>query len=205
MEIDRRLRELWAASDLTATATLALRTYGPEIMGFLHATHRDEADAADVFSSFCHDMWVGLPKFAWHSSFRTWAYVLARHASLRARRKSGRRSRVERVASRPSELGKVEARVRTDTLAFLKTEVRDRFRALREGLLEDDQLLLVLRVDRQLDYKDIARVLAEPGAVLSDDELTREAARLRKRFQLVKAMLRKAGREAGLVTTDEAT
>jgi RNA polymerase sigma-70 factor, ECF subfamily len=205
MEIEKRLRDLRQTGDLTGTATLALRTYGPEIMGFLCAIHREENDAADVFSSFCHDMWVGLPKFAWESSFRTWAYVLARHASLRARKKNSRRARVERVASQPSKLGEIEARVRTDTLAFLKTQARDRFRTLREGLSEEDQLLLVLRVDRQLDYKDLARILSEPTALLDDDALKREAARLRKRFQLVKANLREAGRAAGLVaTTDEA-
>ena len=53
---------------------------------------------------------------------------------------------------------------------------------------------------RRLSWNDLAQVLHEDeGAPLEGAALTREAARLRKRFQLVKERLYEMGREAGLL------
>ena len=65
----------------------------------------------------------------------------------------------------------------------------DRLREIRQTLPPEDQMLLVLRIERELDWKDLCRVM-NPEAELGDDELTRESARLRKRFQGVKERLR---------------
>ena len=91
--------------------------------------------------------------------------------------------------------------VRTETLAFLRTEKRTRLQALRDSLPEEDRMLLVLRVDRQLAWNDLARVLheADEGTPLDDAAIAREAARLRKRFQVLKEKLVEAGRREGLV------
>ncbi len=88
--------------------------------------------------------------------------------------------------------------MRTQTKAFLRTENKTRLQELRDSLPEEDRMLLVLRVDRGLAWNDLARILSEgddgaetaglPG--LSDPSIAREAARLRKRFQLVKDRLR---------------
>lgn len=62
----------------------------------------------------------------------------------------------------------------------------------------------MLRVDRQLAWTDLARVLHEDDdAALEGKALEREAARLRKRFQLVKERLYEMGRRAGLVSPGE--
>jgi RNA polymerase sigma-70 factor (ECF subfamily) len=84
----------------------------------------------------------------------------------------------------------------------LRTDVKDRFSALRESLDPDDRTLLVLRVDRSLEWKEIARVTLgceSPDAA----ELVREADRLKKRFQLLKEELRRRARETGLTTESE--
>jgi RNA polymerase sigma-70 factor (ECF subfamily) len=76
--------------------------------------------------------------------------------------------------------------------------VKDGWRSLRESLDPDDRALLVLRVDRKLPCKDIARVTLgseSPDAA----KLVREADRLKKRFQLLKDDLRRRAREAGLL------
>lgn len=196
---EERISAFWRSGDLSAAATLTLRAFGPEILGVIRALHRDEDEAREVFGAFAHDLWVGLPGFAWACSMRTWAFVLARSASARHRGKTARRGRVE-IAARSSEIEAVAEEVRTGTLPYLRTEARDRFRALREQLSHEEQELLVLRVDRRLDWRDLARVIHDgDGATLDDDVLTREAARLRKRFQLVKDKLREAGRDAGLL------
>jgi hypothetical protein len=51
-----------------------------------------------------------------------------------------------------------------------------------------------LRIDRDLAWRDIAKIL---GA--EDDALDREAARLRKRFQFVKERLHALGKARGLI------
>ena len=58
----------------------------------------------------------------------------------------------------------------------------------RRQLDEDDQTLLVLRVDRNLAWRDIALVLL--GEEADPEDVTRKAATLRKQFERVKERLR---------------
>jgi RNA polymerase sigma-70 factor, ECF subfamily len=180
-------------------AALAIRGYGGEIFGFLRALHRDEEDAAEVFARFSERLVRDILTFRGGSSFRTWAYALARHASLNYRRDAGRRERRQRPLPEGSELPALAEQARSATTSYLRTERRARFNALRESLPAEDQELLVLRVDRGLSWNDLARVLHDGPSTLSDEELKREAARLRKRFQLLKTRLLALGREAGVV------
>jgi RNA polymerase sigma-70 factor (ECF subfamily) len=199
-ELERQVREACNRGDLSAAVKLALNGYGPEFLGFLFAVHANEADANDAFSEVAEALWRGLPGFAWDSSLRTWAYAIARNVLRTSRRNAARRERrAPRVGD--SALEQVAEQVRTQTLAFLRTEKRTQLQALRDALSEEDRMLLVLRVNRQLAWSDLARVLAEetPGTPLDDAALTRETARLRKRFQLVKDRLRELARREGLV------
>src|SRR5258706_16459579 len=90
--LEGEIRRNCEGGDFEAATTVALRGYGPEILGFLAATHRNEADANEVFSDFCEGVWKSLPSFAWQSSFRTWAYTIARRASMRLIRAPVRRA-----------------------------------------------------------------------------------------------------------------
>jgi RNA polymerase sigma-70 factor (ECF subfamily) len=190
------VQALCERGDLEGAATLTLRGLGGEILGFLRAVHRDETVADDVFSAFAEGLWRSLPGFAWSSTLRTWAYAIARNASRMERRGTGRRER-RGVRLESSALENVAAAVRTETLTFLRTDKRSRLEALREALSPEDRELLVLRVDRGLAWNDLARVLAEEGA-LDEAEVAREAARLRKRFQLLKERLRVMARGPGV-------
>ncbi|MBV8758057.1 MAG: sigma-70 family RNA polymerase sigma factor [Deltaproteobacteria bacterium] len=174
-------------------ATRALELYGGELFGFLINYVGNESDADEVFSQVGEDLWKGLPAFGFRCSVRTWLYVLARHAAARYRRSPWRRAR-----EGDSQLDQAIAKARTGTAPWLQTEVKDRWRALREGLDPDDRLLLVLRVDRDLPWEDCARVTLEEEAP-DAAALTREAARLRKRFQIVKDDLRTRAKQAGLI------
>jgi RNA polymerase sigma-70 factor (ECF subfamily) len=167
---------------MKATATTALREYGPEVLGFLVATLRNHEEAAEVYAQFCEDLWAGLPRFRWESSLRTWAYALARHAAYAARRDPHRRRRVG-LSEHPA-LAEIEVAVRTATAKYLRSDVKNRVSHLRESLEPDDQMLLILRVDRRMSWNDVALVMGgagEPGP---------RAATLRKRFERVKERLR---------------
>jgi RNA polymerase sigma-70 factor (ECF subfamily) len=79
-----------------------------------------------------------------------------------------------------------------------RTEIKDGFSAIRESLEPDDRILLTLRVDRDLPWDDVARVMLD-GDDPDSETLKRECDRLRKRFQLLKTELRKRAQEAGLL------
>jgi len=194
MEQEARIAACLRAGDLYGAATLSVEVYGPEVLGFLVTLLRDEQDASEAFSQACEDLWKGLARFEGRSSFRTWFYTLARHAAARLRRSPQRAAR-RRVPL--SEISELAAGVRSRTLPFLRGEVKHRLAEIRDALDESDRALLVLRVDRDMDWKDIARVFS-PG-IDSEQELARVSARLRKRFQLVKEEIRERAQELGLL------
>jgi RNA polymerase sigma-70 factor (ECF subfamily) len=173
-----------------ATVEQVLGDHGAEIFGWLLATLPSETEAADAFSLFSEDLWKSLARHAGRCSMRTWCYMLARHAVSRVL-EARRTGRAMPLCEAP--ISGVVAQVRDATLSYLRTDVKQRVRSLREQLDPDDQLLLVLRVDKDLGWRDIA--IAMVGIDAGEPELARHAARLRKRFERVKAQLRQlAGR-----------
>ena len=195
---DEAVRRAWQDGDTDGATTAALEHYGPEILGWLVGVLRDIDDANDVFSAFAERLWSTFGSFGWRCSVRTWAYAIARRAAVDHQRSETRRARRHVPLSASPEVIEVAERVRTTTLASLKTANRRAIAELRDQLPEPDRMLLVLRVDRQLGWDDLARIFLERSDP-SPAELKREAARLRKRFQLVKQKLLQLGRSAGLV------
>ena len=196
--IERAIRQAWESRDYDAAATVAIREYGPEIMGLMVALMRAESEASEAFSLFCEDLWRGLPDFRWQCTARVWAYTLARHAAGRHAASPHRRPGRNLPLSRARRISRLAQQVRTSTLPLLRTELKNRVRALREQLPLPDQELLILRVDRQLSWRDIARVTSGEGKVAGEQELDEVAGRLRKRFHKIKAKLKRLAEAAGL-------
>jgi RNA polymerase sigma-70 factor, ECF subfamily len=175
------LRRLWQEGRWDAATERLLRCYGREIAEFLAA-------------------WRGMAKFEGACSFRTWAYAVARLNSLRYRRDGRRREARSTPLPEGSSVSYLVERLRSETATYLKTQTRTRIAELRETLPEADQTLLMLRVDRELSWIELAQVLHEDEqSQLQGEALKREAARLRKRFQLVKTKLYELGKQEGLV------
>ncbi|MBO6934171.1 MAG: sigma-70 family RNA polymerase sigma factor [Deltaproteobacteria bacterium] len=192
------LRRDHAEGDKTTVVTHLLHTEGAAILGFLHSRLGSADAAQEVFARFCEDLWRGIESFEWRCSLRGWAYTLARHAEARYRRDRGRAHRRQlRLDDAPAGVLAAVDHVRTTTRLHLRSEVKDRMRALRERLPEEDQTVLVLRVDKGLSWNDLATVMQ--GQEVDETTLAREAARLRKRFQLIKSRLRDWAREDGLL------
>lgn len=204
---DRTEQAIRAAFDRGAhdqAATLAIELYGHEIFSFIGSQLREPNAAGDAFSDFSELFWRTLPRFEWRCSLRTWMYLLARRALSRERRDARKRKQHETKLSKPSLLPEAVERVRTQTAAHFQTAIKDRFQSLRAELSEEDQIVLVLRVDRGLSWAELAEVMLGSVMLGSDEtptpaRLATEAARLRKRFQLAKEHLRKRAEEAGLV------
>lgn len=197
--VEPELRALCDAGRHDEAVTRLLRAYGAELYGFLLAMHRGDVGAAgDVFSAVGERLWRGLPGFHWRSTARGWAYVVARNASLDHLRGEARRRHEPLTSSVASELA---AAARTATRTMDRTDARDAVAHLRDQLAPDDRALLVLRLDRGLAWDELARVFLAVDAP-ADAAVKREAARLRKRYQLVKQRLARAARELGLVRRD---
>lgn len=197
-ELEERVKALSQAGELGAAATLAIDAYGPELLRFLGAMLRNEHVATEVFSQTCEDIWKGLPNMQWHSTFRTWAYVVARNACYRHLRSPDRKR--ARPLSALGEAAEAVERVRTATLPHLRTGVKSRVALLRQKLSDSEQELLTLRIDRDLGWLEIAEITSDgPRDAAS---LKRASAALRKRFERVTERLRALAEADGLLGDD---
>ena len=194
--LEVELKGLCDAGDYPAATTLTIEKYGPEILGYLVAVARTDSDASDAFSLFSEDLWRGIEGFRWEASMRTWAYTLARNALRRLVRTPDRKARKVPL-SRSPEVFDVAQKIRTETMDYLRTEVKDRVAELRKELDPEDQTLFVLRISRQMSWTEIARVMTEEGEP-DEDEVKRLSAKYRKRFERAKNTLAELARERGI-------
>jgi len=189
--------------DLHLAAKHIMEAYGREIYMFLHSRLRNQELAADVFGDFTEDLWRGLAGFRWECSSRAWAYTLARHAASRGIRKARRRGARDVPLSRAGPISEIAERIRTDTSLMRLTAKRQQMSELRDQLPPLEQTLLLLRVNRNLPWRDIARIMAtgslEAALAMAPQDLDAEASRLRKRFQKAKEKLRRMALAAGLL------
>jgi RNA polymerase sigma-70 factor (ECF subfamily) len=187
--LEKRIGELLGAGDHTAAATVAVRGYGPQILGYLQAVLRSEDDGAEAFSTFCENLWIGIPDYQHRNSFKAWAYTIAWHAALRIVQDP------QRKRQRPlqtSEAEKLALEVRSQTAPHLLTENKEGLAELRQALDPLEQTLLILRIDRGLSWSEVAEVFASEGEDVSE-------ASLRKRFERIKVRVRELAVARGLL------
>jgi RNA polymerase sigma-70 factor, ECF subfamily len=200
--LEQEIQAAWTAGRLEEAATRTMKGYGNEILGFLNARLGNESDGREVFSIFAEDFWTGLSNFNWRCSMRVWAYTLARNAANRYAKHPQRRAERNFELSPQDHLSELMASVRSVTQLYRQTQTKDRFQALREQLDPEDQMLLILRVDRGLAFRDLA--FAMTGDLELDDvALEREVARLRKAFERIKTDLRRMASEQGLMDHED--
>ena len=173
-----------ATPDYARVTTLTLESYGPELVGWLCAS-MPESDAHDAFAILAEELWKSLPKFDRRCSVRTWCYMLARAARSRVIA-SPVHQREQLVSTIPSVVHAVTHVL--STTRRLQARQENVYAQIRNELEDEDQALLVLRVDKELPWLDIALVLLGPDA--DGDQLAQKAAALRKQFERVKLALR---------------
>lgn len=189
--IEAAIHACCTAGNLDGAMAMALERYADELFGFVNGLARDRTQAEDAFSAACERMWRGLPKFRWDSTFRVWAYRIARNEFLRTTRDVARARKAIPI-SQVASVQKVVDRIRSSTPMYERTEVKDKFAQLREQLDPEDHMLLGLRIDRKMAWADIAKVLA----ATEDEPSARELAALRKRFERLKVKLRELAKGA---------
>jgi RNA polymerase sigma-70 factor, ECF subfamily len=192
-DIERDVRTLVDSGDVNGAITLAIHTYGDELYSFLVSRLRDDDTASDVFAQTCTDLLSSLPAFEWRCSLRTWCYRLARAATSRHLRSPANRAD-RRVAL--SHVSEAVDQVRSRTQLHLRSEVKDGMRKLRDQLDDDEQQLLMLRVDRDLGWSEIAEIIDDDD---DPSRVARTSARLRQQFQTLKDRLRELAIAEGLL------
>jgi len=191
MDLEERVRALIAAGDLAGAATAVVQDQGSAVFGYLCSIVPEEDDAHDAFSMWAEDVWRGLPGFRWECSLRAWAYRLAWHAACRLRR-DPYRARGKRLAS--SAASRLAASIAAST--FATGSRREGLRRIRAKLPPDDQTLLILRIDRELEWDEVAAVLSREGEPVT-------APALRKRFERLKDRIAELAREEGLLEGED--
>lgn len=194
LELESAVRQAVQAGDIRTACARAVESFGPEIYGFMLTMSRGDDLAQDAFSRFCEDVVRGLADFKWNSSLRTWLYTLARHACHRARRSVVR----SRLHLNDPSYEQLEAQIRSQTAPFLRTEAKDAIRDLRDELTDEERELLVLRIDRNMSWSEIAQVYLDAD-VADAQRVSREAAACRKRFERAKERLRELATKRGLM------
>jgi RNA polymerase sigma-70 factor (ECF subfamily) len=188
-ELEKAIAAHLGDGDLEAAATAVLVGLGPQILGFLYSTLRDDDAAREVFAQFSEELWRAISTFRGESSFKTWTYKIVMHSIGRYRRAAFRRNGMPIESATVAE---ITEQIRTQTPRFQQTEVKERFAQLREALDPDDQTLLFLRIDQGLSWNDVAAVMSEASEPI-------DAAALRKRFERAKLRLRELAERDGLL------
>jgi RNA polymerase sigma-70 factor (ECF subfamily) len=199
--VEQEIRELCQRGDIGGAVERALQGYGMEIMRLMASVLHNPELAKDAFSVFCESLLKGLPAFRWESSFRTWAYRLARNACYQlAHSPAARETPVS-----DSGIPEASLRQRSDTRPWQRTSVKERFRQLRESLDPEDRMLLLLRVDQRLPWTEVARVMWDSDEEATSAAITRKATALRQQFQRVKTHLRQMAIEQGLIEEEQSS
>jgi RNA polymerase sigma-70 factor (ECF subfamily) len=179
---------LLAAGRRRAAAEAVIRANGSRIRPYLLAVLRDADIADDAYSIWCEWVLNGIASYRGDAPLRTWAYGVAHNAARRVADDVFRRRRCS--------LSRVGSRIvhRTSSSARERERAGRALDAIRARLSLDEQGLLALRIDHALDWEAVASILSpQPG------EGPTNAAALRKRFERLKARIRRLAREAGML------
>lgn len=187
MSLEQNVVALLERGDVKDAVTAVLQAHGPEVIGYLENVLGDADDARDVFQKAAEDLWNWIPGFR-GGSLRAACYRIAWHAAARFRREAWRRRR-ERMHT--TMASRIAASI-TSPESRLATRPRDRLERLRESLEPEERTLLILRLDREMSWSEVAEVLSSEGDPV-------DAAAARKRFERVKDKLARLAKEQGLL------
>ncbi len=201
-----RPRRLPDRADVTLepeSCTRALLTeHGAEVFSFLRAVCGSEHEAREVFREFTDEVFRALPRSHDAITPRIWAYRLAERA--RRRKELSQRPTATRVSpNRVPNFDQLVGAMKTSPPLRAADERREKIKRLRVLLAPADRALLVLRVDRQVSWSDLAWVVNSEAEFSDSARLEWLGKEARKEFQRVKARLRLLAAAEGLLPEEE--
>jgi RNA polymerase sigma-70 factor (ECF subfamily) len=179
--LEARVRSLLEKGEYEAAVTLVIEAFRPDVLASL-STRLDEDEANDALSLWSEAVWKDLRSFRWQASLRAWANGVAKHSCSRIIRKPHRHREQHLSSSAASWMA-----ASIGASAAISSEQHQKLAVLRGMLDEDEQELLTLRIDRGLEWEEIAYILETNPAAL------------RKRMERLKKKLEQLARDLGLL------
>jgi RNA polymerase sigma-70 factor, ECF subfamily len=198
-EQEIEIRRLCERRAYNEAIELALELYGEELRRFILAVLRRPDLANEVYSCVCEKLLKNLARFRWESSLRMWLFRVARNECMEGLRSPARR---EHLVSQPPD---AVQRERSRTQPWLRTDVKERFRALREQLSPHERMLLQLKVEQDLPWTDVAEILWDEPSPPTPGALEKRAVALRQQFKRLKERLKALALESGLLNPEDPT
>ncbi len=197
-EIESAVRADCASGNLNSALERTLNAYGDELFGFAIAATDSRPDAEDVYQHAAIKVYMGLRAFAWRCSVRTWCYRVLRSAIVDHERKKT-----------PAELAlaDLDDHQRTWVLQTIRTTMGgrlDRARQvnrlveMRRRLPLEEQHVVLLRVARGMAWREVALAMLGDGDH-GEDQIAREASRVRQRYQRAKGRLKQMLETGGVL------
>ena len=180
-EFEARVRASLERGERDQAATQVIERLEQDIRGYIACRLMGD-DADDALSQFRENVWHDLARFRWECSLRAWGYRLAHHAITRVLRQPHRRHEEQLPSSAASVLA-----ASIGAKGPMSSERHQGLALLRAELTDDEQELLTLRIDRELEWEEIAAILDATSSAL------------RKRFERLIPRLEQMARERGLL------
>ena len=163
-----------------------LQGHGLEVQRVMSAFLREDVRVQDAYSIFCGERLLkGLPGFRGEGQLWMWLYRMARNSCLQLLKAPAGRE----VPVSDSQFPDQAQPERSQTPPWQQAAMKERFRTLRERLQPQERMLLALRLDQQLSWREVAQQMARPQGPLTEEALNRRATTLRQQFQRAKARL----------------
>ena len=151
MDEDLPLLDRFASGDREAFDEL-VKKYQRPLYAMLYRMVSDHDDAADILQKTLIKAFAGIGGFERRSSFKTWLYQIAINLAKNLYRD---RSRIQQVP-----LDDVVIRRNPRTLeSLIQQETRDRLRRAFVDLPERQRITVMLRVQEQKPFEEIARIM----------------------------------------------
>jgi DNA-directed RNA polymerase specialized sigma24 family protein len=163
-DVDAQVRDLLDRGQASTAASVLLDKLGADVFGFLVGVLGDTRRARAAYAGLVARVTAELPAFRGKCSSRVWLYSLAR------RELDDRRTRAKRAE--PTRSG--------DTGVWRQAGMLAVIGAVRRALSEEERELLILRVDRLLDWQSLA--ITQLGEAAARAAIAREANTLRRRL-----------------------
>lgn len=198
-EFEMYLKMLHERGQFREAVTLILKRYGHDMYLFsLSIFNNNDDAAAEAYSQACLDLWMGIDKFRWASSMRTWVFKVTHSACCRQYQKLKNDLKKRNKVIAFSAAFRPANQLRTQTRPYFKTEKKCAISALRKELSQYEQTLLFLRIDQCMPWRDIASIMSNIPSTESEI-LERVIPTYRKRFERIVNRLRKLAEETGLL------
>ncbi len=165
LEVENRVRELISEKEVRDAAGLALYGtvengrsdgYGVRVFGHLRAIMKNDREAKEVFFKFSCVVLEDIAAFRGELSLKSWLYGVAYRVMVEHWKERNTRSEFQFTRNDDRAFHGRASIDRWD-----ESPIKDALRQLCSQLPKDEQTILILRIERDMDWYELARVFLD--------------------------------------------